>query len=81
MKDFKSALLEMVKYQNQQLLKLQEKLEKFLIQNEQQLKLQERIEENQNKQLEFLNLTLKLFAVKIQQKTKSVFHKIPSEVQ
>ena len=44
MEDFKSALLEVVKYQNEQLLKLQERFEeKLLIQNQQ-------IEENQNKQ-------------------------------
>ena len=54
MEDFKSALLEVVKYQNEQLLKLHKRLEeKLLVQNEQieenqnkqQLKLQERIEE------------------------------------
>ena len=58
MVNFKSALFEAVKYQNEQLFKLQERLEKkLLIQNERieenqnkQLKLLERIEENQNKQ-------------------------------
>ena len=43
MEDFKSALLEVVKYQNEQLLKLQERIEEN--QNEQLLKLQERLEE------------------------------------
>ncbi len=44
MEDFKSALLEVVKYQNEQQLKLQEN------QKQQLLKLLERIEENRNKQ-------------------------------
>ena len=42
MEDFKSALLEMVKYQNEQQLKFQQN------QNQQLLKLQERIKKNQN---------------------------------
>ncbi len=45
MEDFKSDLLEVVKYQNEQLLKLQERIEKN--QNVQQSKFQE----NQNQQL------------------------------
>ena len=49
MEDFKSALLEMIKYKNKQQLKLQEN------QNE---------EQREEKQLEFQNLTLKLFAGK-----------------
>ena len=87
MEDFKSDLLEVVKYQNEQLLKLQERIEEN--QNEQQLKwqknqnqqllkFQERMEE---KQPELKNLTLKLFADKNPTEKKPVFHKIPSGVQ